>query len=165
MKRQRRKYENPTEPFDKQRIEKEKQTLKEFGLTKKKELWRAQGLLRKYRRLARELAASRDEGKENILVDKLVKVGVLDKGASLDDVLGLTVEKFLERRLVTLIFKKGLSGSITQARQFVTHGHVLINDRKIFYPSYLVPKDEEEKIQVSVSHQQKKVDAANVTSG
>lgn len=165
MKRQRRKYETPTRKFDKQRLEKEKELLKTFGLKKKIELWKVQGLLRNYRRLARELEASRNEEKEKILINKLVKMGVLNEGATLDDVLGLTIELLLERRLPNLIFKKGLASSVKQARQLVTHGRILINNRKIFYPSYLVTKDEETKIQVNFVRQQKKSEATAPVSG
>jgi small subunit ribosomal protein S4 len=56
----------------------------------------------------------------------------------------------LERRLQTIIFKKGLANSPNQARQFIVHGHVRIDERKITYPSYIVQKNEEEKIRVGV---------------
>jgi len=160
MKRQRKKYAKPTRPFDKQRIEREKELLKNFGLKKKTELWKVEALLRNYRSLARELAASRNAEKEKILINKLVKMGVLDEGAALDNVLGLTIDKLLERRLPNLIFKKGFANTINQARQFVTHGHVIIDGRKILYPSYLVTKDEEGKIQVNIISKQKTADSS-----
>ncbi|MEK6812848.1 MAG: 30S ribosomal protein S4 [Nanoarchaeota archaeon] len=156
MKRQRRKYETPTKPFDKQRLEREREILKNFGLRRKTELWKEEALLRNYRRLARELAASRNVGKEKILIDKLVKMGMLGDGATLDDVLGLTIEKLLERRLTTLVFRKGFANSVKHARQLVTHGHVIIKGRKISYPSYLVTKNEENQIQVDSATQTKK---------
>jgi small subunit ribosomal protein S4 len=149
MKRQRKKYEKPVKPWDKQRIEKEKEILKKFGLKRKKEIWRAEALLRKYRRLARELAAKKDKEKEKILIEKLVRLGLLQENASLDDVLSLTVENILERRLQTVLFRKNLANTAKQARQFIVHGKVKIGERKISYPSYLVPKEEENKIQVS----------------
>ena len=155
MKRQKRKYETPTRPFDKLRMEKERVLLKDFGLRRKREVWRSEALLRKYRRLARELAAHRDSEKESVLINKLIKMGILNQGATLDDVLGLNIVNILERRLSTVVFKKGLARSVKQARQFVAHGLVLIGNRKISYPSYLVPKDEESKIHVKTSSQQK----------
>ena len=148
MKRQKKKYSKPTKPYDKERIEREKVLLKEFGLNRKKELWGAEALLRKYRRQARELAASRDEKKEKILIDKLVRHGILNSGATLDDVLSLNVKNFLERRLASLIFKRGLVNSVRQARQFVSHGHVSIGGRKIVYPGYLVKATDENRISV-----------------
>ena len=153
MKRQRRKYENPTRPFDKQRIERERELLRNFGLRRKQEIWKSEALLRKYRRFARELAAQRDVEREMVLINKLIKMGVLNQGAVLDDVLGLSIENFLDRRLVTIVFKRGLANSLKHARQLVAHGHVVIGGRKISYPSYLVPKDEEAQIQVKTVQQ------------
>jgi small subunit ribosomal protein S4 len=39
-----------------------------------------------------------------------------------------------------------MARSIYQARQLITHGHVAIGNRRVFSPSYLVLKDEEDKI-------------------
>ncbi|MHA1743240.1 MAG: 30S ribosomal protein S4 [Candidatus Heimdallarchaeota archaeon] len=150
MKRQRKKYEKPLKPWDKERIEEEKKLMKAFGLKNKSEIWKTETLLRKYRRMARELAAKKDKEKEKVLIDKLIKIGLLEKGATLDDVLSLTLEKFLERRLQTIVYKKNLANSIKQARQLITHGHVKIGDRKIFYPSYIVSKDEENLVNVTL---------------
>lgn len=148
MKKSRKKYERPLRPWDKQRIEREKELLKQFGLTKKREIWRAEGILRKYRRMVRELVAKPDKEKEKILIDKLIKVGLLSENATLDDVLSLSIEKILERRLQSVVYRKGLANTAKQARQFITHGKVRIDKRKIVYPSYLVPKIEEDKIEV-----------------
>jgi len=157
MKKQRKKYERPLKLWDKERMEKEKILVKTFGLKKKKDIWRSEALLRKYRRMARELAAKKDKEKEKILVSKLVKIGLLQEGASLDDVLGLTLESLLERRLQTIIYKKGFVNSTKQAKQFITHGHVKIGDRKIVYPGYLVSREDEKKIQVNITAKKPKV--------
>lgn len=147
MKRIRKKYEKPTRPWDKERIEKEKELIKNYGLKKKQEIWRAEFILRKYRRLARELTAKSDKDREKAIIGKLIKLGLLNDGASLDDILSLTVENVLERRLQTIVFRKGLANTVKHARQLITHGHVLIGERKIVYPSYLVSREEEGKIQ------------------
>ncbi|MEM5855096.1 MAG: 30S ribosomal protein S4 [Candidatus Aenigmatarchaeota archaeon] len=148
MRRLKKKYEKPRRPWDKERIEKEKELMKKFGLKRKKELWRAEAILRKYRRIARNLVGKKDEKKEKILIEKLKKMGFLKDGNSIDDVLSLTVENILERRLQTIVFMKGFANSIKHARQLITHGHVKVNGRKIQYPSYLVPIAEEDKIEV-----------------
>jgi len=148
MRRLKRKYEKPLRPWDELRLEKEKEIMKNYGLKNKRELWRAAAILKKFRRLARELIANKDEKKEKILLDKLIKIGVLTEGATIDDVLDLTVENFLERRLQTIVFKKGLAKSIYHARQMIVHGHVAIENRKVVYPSYVVPLEEENKISV-----------------
>jgi small subunit ribosomal protein S4 len=148
MKRSRKKYEKPKRPWDKAGIEKEGEILKKFGLRKKRELWMANAILRKYRRMARDLAARKDREKEKVLIEKLKHDGVLREGSALDDVLALTVEDILERRLQTIVYRKGLANSPKHSRQLIVHGHVKINGRKINYPSYMVSKEEEDKIEV-----------------
>lgn len=147
MKKARKKYETPPRPWNKERIEAEKVLTKNFGLKKKQEIYRAQSILRKYRRLARELTAKSDKEKEKIVIEKLIKLGLLNEEATLDDILGLTVENILDRRLQTIVLKKSLANTIKHARQLIVHRHVLIGEKKITYPSYLVPREEEDKIQ------------------
>ncbi|MFB6226759.1 MAG: 30S ribosomal protein S4, partial [bacterium] len=49
----------------------------------------------------------------------------------------------LELRLDNVVYRLGLAGSRRQARQYVNHGHVLVNDEEIDIPSYSVePGDE-----------------------
>ncbi len=151
MKRQRKKYETPTRPWDKERIEREKELVRKYGLKKKREIWRVEAELRKFRRLARVLAAKKDKEKEKILIQKLIKLGLLAENASMDDVLELTVENLLDRRLQTIVVKKGFANTLRQARQFIVHGKIKIGQRKITFPSYIVPKNEEDKIQVLIT--------------
>ena len=150
MRRFRKKYKRPKRPWDKERLAREREIMKKYGLRRKHELWRMEEVLRKYRRLARRIAAIKDKEKEKILIQKLVKMGVLNPGATLDDVLSLTVEDILERRLQTIVFKKGFANTIKQARQLIVHGHVYVNGVRTVHPSYLVPKDEEDKITVDI---------------
>jgi small subunit ribosomal protein S4 len=54
---------------------------------------------------------------------------------------GITGENLLimlERRLDNVIYSLGFGSSRAQARQFVRHGHVLVDGRKITIPSYQV---------------------------
>ncbi|MCX8159389.1 MAG: 30S ribosomal protein S4 [Candidatus Saccharicenans sp.] len=54
---------------------------------------------------------------------------------------GVTGENLLvmlERRLDNVVFLMGLAQSRSHARQMITHGHILVNDRKVTIPSYLV---------------------------
>lgn len=150
MRRIRKKYKTPTKGWDKQRIEKEREIVKTFGLKKKREIWRSETISRKFRRLARELAAKADKEKEKKLVEKLVKLGLLNEGSTIDDVLELSTEKFLQRRLQSILVQKNICSSAKQARQLIVHGHVRISGRRIVYPSYLVSRNEEEKIQLGI---------------
>lgn len=54
---------------------------------------------------------------------------------------GVTGENLLillERRLDNVVYRMGFANSRNQARQLVTHGHIMINDKKVDIPSYLV---------------------------
>lgn len=73
-------------------------------------------------------------------------MGILRGNPTLEDVLTLTGEALLERRLQTIVWRKGLANTAKQARQFITHGHISINGEKVNKPGYLVTTEEEEKI-------------------
>ena len=49
----------------------------------------------------------------------------------------------LERRLDNAIWRMGVASSRSQGRQFVLHGHVQVNGKKVNIPSYLVSVGEE----------------------
>ena len=53
-----------------------------------------------------------------------------------DEMTGVALLKALECRLDNLVYRAGFARSIRQARQFVTHGHILVNGNKVDIPSY-----------------------------
>ena len=55
------------------------------------------------------------------------------KGVSGENLLQL-----LERRLDNVVYRAGLAASRAQARQFVNHGHFLVNSEKVDIPSYTI---------------------------
>lgn len=62
---------------------------------------------------------------------------------------GVSGENFLrilERRLDNVIFRMGITSSRSQARLFVRHGHILVNEKKVNIPSYLVKTGEVIKV-------------------
>jgi small subunit ribosomal protein S4 len=62
---------------------------------------------------------------------------------------GITGENLLtmlERRLDNVIFISGFARSRGHGRQLITHGHFIINDRRVTIPSYLVAEGDEVKI-------------------
>jgi small subunit ribosomal protein S4 len=148
-KKQRKKYETPRFPWRTDILQEELRLLGQYGLRNKHELWRHETMLSKFRGIARSLIgkSQNERGKmERELLSKLKKLGILHETAVLDDVLDLTIEDILERRLQTLVFRKGLAKTIHQARQLITHGHIVIGKQKVTVPSYLVSKDEEGQI-------------------
>lgn len=48
----------------------------------------------------------------------------------------------LEKRLDNVVYQLGIASSRTHARQLVRHGHILVNDKKINIPSYMVKADQ-----------------------
>ncbi|MGB9681958.1 MAG: 30S ribosomal protein S4 [bacterium] len=53
-------------------------------------------------------------------------------------VTGEILLQLLERRLDNTVYRLGFASSRSQARQFVSHGHIMVNGKKIDIPSYLV---------------------------
>lgn len=51
---------------------------------------------------------------------------------------GETLLVLLERRLDNIVYRLGFASSRNQARQLVRHNHVLVNDKRVNIPSYLV---------------------------
>jgi small subunit ribosomal protein S4 len=90
------------------------------------------------------LSLSEEDRKQDAdkILAKLARLGVLKKG-TLDDILSLEVKDILERRLQTVVYRKGLARSMKQARQLITHGFISVNGKKVSVPSYFVLSDEE----------------------
>ncbi|MFQ6050390.1 MAG: 30S ribosomal protein S4 [Candidatus Hydrothermarchaeota archaeon] len=142
----RKKYETPAHPWQKTRLEEESELIKRYGLKNKREIWRAKTMLRRFRSEARTLLALDIEEREQIerdFLNKLIRYGLLEEDSKLEDVLGLKLEDLLERRLQTLVHKKGLARTPKQSRQLIVHGHITVGDRKVTKPSYMVLRDEE----------------------
>lgn len=153
-KRQRKKYQTPRFAWSKSDLDAELKLLGEYGLRNKKELRRHHSMLTKYRTLARKLLAERSEERlssEKQILDKLVSLKIIPENSNLDNFLDLSIENILERRLQTLVFRKGLSQTPQQARQLITHGHIAIHGKKVTSPSYLVDADEEQDIRCTIS--------------
>ncbi len=143
----RKKWESPGHPWIKSRLQEEMELIGKYGLRNKRELWIAQTLLRKIKHRARLLLSLASEEREKQfkqLVKKLYNLGILkSENVNINDILELSVESILDRRLQTLVWRKGLAKTIHQARQLIVHGHIAINGRRVTSPGYLVSKDEE----------------------
>ena len=148
----RRVWKKPKRPFNFDLKMEELKILGTFGLKTKRELWKARTELSRVRNQARSLLALRQEireEKEPILMNSLSRVGYVESDATLDDVLNLEINDLLARRLQTIVQKKFYFTTPYQARQAVSHGHVLIGDKVVNIPSYLVNVDEEEKVKLT----------------
>ena len=148
----RKRYDTPSHPWQEDRIKEENELVKKYGLKNKREIWKAQTRLKKYRSQARELLAKIETGEaqskkeSDQLLMHLNRMSILPLNSTLDDVLALETESILSRRLQTLTYLKGFASTPTQARQLIAHGHISVGERRVTVPGYLVTKDEETEI-------------------
>ncbi len=149
IKKIKKKYSPPRHPWEKERIEEEKKVLLGYGLKNKTEIWKMNSVLKDFTSQAKNLIAIKSpqsEREKAQLLGKLQKLNILKAGTDLDDVLSLTLKDILERRLQTLVFRKGLAKTARQARQFISHEHITISNKVISSPAYLVSTVEEGSI-------------------
>ena len=142
-------WQKPKRPLNYDLIMDELKTLGTFGLKTKRELWKTQTELSRVRLQARSLLALRQderERKEPILMQSLSKIGLVNEDSTLDDVLNLQVTDLLSRRLQTIAQRKLYFKTPYQARQAIVHGHIMIGDRVVTVPSYVVKTEEEAKV-------------------
>ena len=147
----RKKYETPSHPWEGERIERERELVRKYGLKNKREIWKAETFLRKIRGHARELfvgtGRKQTEKEKEELLKRMITLGLLPTNSQLDDILALTIEDILARRLQTQVYLHGLAYTPKQARQMIIHGHIAVNGKKVRVPSYMVKKSEESTIQ------------------
>ena len=119
--RDRPKTQTPTHPWKAARIEEEHALKDQFGLKKvggMREIWREKSALRRHRNQAMKLIGRVDSSEGHYaqektdLVDSLVRKGLLAEGSSVDDVLQITVEHMLARRLQSVVYYRGLAPSM-----------------------------------------------------
>jgi small subunit ribosomal protein S4 len=139
-------YMTPKRPYDVSNLEEELNLIGNYGLRNKRELWRHRTEVSALRRRARKLLSVdpiERADSEKDLIRKLAKLGLVSENATTEDVLSLSINDVMERRLQTIIFRRGMAKSLYQARQLITHGHISIGGRKVKAPSYkLTLKDE-----------------------
>ena len=146
-------YDTPSHPWQKVRIEEEKGLIHQYGLKNKREIWRANTKVREMRRQARKLTANSSDDQaqkeKNLLLAKLNRLGMLEQNSGLEDVLIMTPENVLDRRLQTQVYLQGLSSTVKQARQLIVHGHISIDGAVVRVPGILVTKLQEKNISYS----------------
>ncbi|MDA4125198.1 MAG: 30S ribosomal protein S4 [Thaumarchaeota archaeon] len=145
-KKARKQYSRPRSPWRADQLAQELYLLGTYGLRNKRELWKAQTQLSSVRKQARTLLAATEQVRlreEKKLLDSLHRRGLVSEGATLDDILSLTVEDSLSRRLQTMVFKKGMAVSPLHSRQLIVHGHIMIGKSIITIPGYEVGHGEE----------------------
>ena len=72
-----------------------------------------------------------------------------DRAASSKESTGEALLQLLERRLDNVVYRLGFATTRRQARQFVVHGHILVNGRRVDVPAYEV--DEGDIVEIAPS--------------
>lgn len=139
-KRNRKTYEKPKERWNLERIKSDNALIDEYGLKNMRELWKIQTEVSRIRGNVRELlsgGAGSEVVKEKI-IGRLTRLGIANQTTTLDNLLDIKENDLLNRRLQTIVFKKGLARTIKQSRQITVHGFIAINGKKVNRPGYMV---------------------------
>ncbi len=131
-----------------QRIKSDNEIIDEYGLKNMKELWQAQSEISRIRGNVRQLLSGSIQNKsvESDIISSLSKSGISAENPTLDQLLDLKENAILERRLQSVVFRKGMAKTMKQARQLIAHGFIAVNGKKLDKPGYIVSKNDESKI-------------------
>lgn len=89
---------------------------------------------------------------KNYVKEILKTRGGSGKGTAKEDAPTLLIQR-LESRLDNIVFRMGFAESRPQARQLISHGHFLVNGKKVSIPSYRIKKGD--KVGISESSRKK----------
>lgn len=140
------KYSTPRHMWRGERVKGEAEIIEKYGLKNHKEVWKVLFALSRWRELARHFIISKDLKGTDELLNPLMKIGCL-KEKKLESVFEISPNDVFERRLQTIVFRKGLARTIRQARHLISHKHIRVDNKVIInVPGYIVDKGEESNI-------------------
>jgi small subunit ribosomal protein S9e len=111
--------------------------------------------LAKIRKAARGLLTLEEKDPKRIfegaaLMRRMFRYGLLGSEENkLDYILGLTLHKFMDRRLQTVVYKKGLAKSMHHARVLIRQRHIKVGKNLCTIPSFMVRVESENRIDYS----------------
>merc|ERR1712031_97325 len=146
----------PRRSYDKERLDAELKLIGTYGLKNKREIWRVGLVLSKVRAVARQLLTMEERDTRRIfqgqaLMRRMIRYGILEEDKQrLDYVLALKLEDFMERRLQTLVFKRGLAKSIHHARVLIKQKHIRVGRQIVDVPSFMVRVESQPHIEFAV---------------
>merc|ERR1739841_263267 len=140
----------PRRSYDKERLDAELKLIGTYGLKNKREIWRIGLVLSKVRAVARQLLTLEERDPQRVfqgqaLMRRMIRYGILDY------VLALKIEDFMERRLQTLVFKRGLAKSIHHARVLIRQKHIRVGRQIVDIPSFMVRVESQPHIEFSLT--------------
>merc|ERR1711939_108370 len=147
----------PRRSYDKERLDAELKLIGTYGLKNKREIWRIGLVLSKVRAVARQLLTLEERDPQRVfqgqaLMRRMIRYGILDEDKQrLDYVLALKIEDFMERRLQTLVFKRGLAKSIHHARVLIRQKHIRVGRQIVNVPSFVVRLDSQKHIDFALT--------------
>merc|ERR1711898_55578 len=147
----------PRRSYDKARLDSELKLIGVYGLKNKREIWRLGLVLSKVRAVARQLLTMEERDTRRIfqgqaLMRRMIRYGILEEDKQrLDYVLALKLEDFMERRLQTLVFKRGLAKSIHHARVLIKQKHIRVGRQIVDVPSFMVRVESQPHIEFSLT--------------
>lgn len=147
-KRKHKKYSRPKKLYDIQLLKEENGLIKKYGLKNRREIWKANYAIEKLRNIAKKLITAEESKREEFVNHQKEKGFPVE---NLADILGLNKEDYLKRRLQSVLFSRGLCTTYKQARQLITHKHVLLNSKAINSPAHLTTLEEEKTLQVNIA--------------
>lgn len=145
--KQKKRYNRPRKLYDITLIKEENGLIKKYGLKSRREVWRASFAVEKMRNIAKSLITASQEEQEKFISRQREKGFNVN---SIADVLALSKEDYLKRRLQSVLVSKGLAKTHRQARQFITHKHAKIKNNSIDSPSHLTTLEEERELEIDL---------------
>jgi small subunit ribosomal protein S4 len=149
-----------------QRLAEDNAMLEQYGLKNMKELWKVQTEISRIRGNARQYLTGgpNTEGESKKLIGRLSRLGIVSAESAIDQVLDLKETAFLDRRLQSVVTRKGLARSMKQSRQLITHGFISINGKKVDRPGLMVSALAESEVgyykKIEILPPEKKAEAA-----
>lgn len=160
MIRKHKKYSNPRKRYDSVRISAENKLVERFALKNKREIWKVEAKVRYFRNRAKKLVTASLEDQQRFF-NKLSALGL--KVTTISDVLALTKEDLLQRRLTSILVQRALARTPQEARQMIVHRRVRIGGGVVNAPGYIVPTREESHLVVKRAHLLVKKEEAPIT--